>query len=308
MRAILAALAVIAVVIAAAVLWFVPLLPNKLACVAAADPIATSESDAPLIHPMDLAWADGFLFVADTENGAVKKFRTDGQFAGEWKGFRRPVDVAASGDSVFVADFITDRITRFDLNGVKLAEFGGHGTEDGAFDAPAGVAVDKNGNLYVTDFYNHRVQKFSSDGEFLLAWGSLGRWNGQFRYPTDVVIDRDGNVLVADAYNHRIQKFAPNGEYLGKWGGVGYGFPGPWPGWFRLAKAMAATPTGEIFVADPFNYRIQKFSADGDLLGIWNGQLGSERIRYPAGVAADDNGLLYVTDFFQNRIRVLRCP
>ena len=167
--------------------------------------------------------------------------------------------------------------------------------------------MDRKGDVYVTDFYNHRVQKLKPNGEFILAWGSRGRWSGEFRYPTDVAVDKDGNILVTDAYNHRVQKFAPDGKFLGKWGGTGYGFSGPWPGWFRLAKAMAVTPVGEVLVADPFNSRIQRFSSEGKLLSIWDGRFGEESIRYPAGISVGSNGIRYVTDFFQNRIVALRC-
>ena len=60
-------------------------------------------------RPMGLAWGNGFLYVADTENGAIKKFREDGSLVSEWTGFKRPVAVATVGDVVYVADFLTDR-------------------------------------------------------------------------------------------------------------------------------------------------------------------------------------------------------
>jgi hypothetical protein len=37
---------------------------------------------------MGLAWTDGFLFLADTENGEIKKFAEDSSLVARWPGFR----------------------------------------------------------------------------------------------------------------------------------------------------------------------------------------------------------------------------
>ena len=160
--------------------------------------------------------------------------------------------------------------------------------------------MDRQGNVYVSDFYNHRIQKFTQEGRFLLQWGRNGRWGGNFHYPTDVVAGSDDQVYVADAYNQRIQKFTSDGRYVAKWGGIGFGIPGGWEGWFRLAKAIALDLQGNVYVADAFNRRIQKFTGEGKFLSAW----GQDQIRYAAGVAVDPQGRVYVSDFFNNRILV----
>ncbi|MBI5747420.1 MAG: 6-bladed beta-propeller [Nitrospirae bacterium] len=260
-------------------------------------------SEVKLYHPMGIAWDGGFLYVADTENGEVKKFREDGTFVDQWNGFKRPVDIATSGNFAYVADFLADRIFKFKDDGTLINQWGMHGKGEGEFDAPTGIAVDEQEGVYVTDFYNHRIQKFSSNGRFLLQWGSNGRLSGKFHYPTDVTVDGQGYIYVADGFNHRVQKFTPEGGYLAKWGGTGYGLSGRWPGWFRLARAVAVDKEGHIYVADAFNNRLQKFTGNGKLLGIW-GSLGSgtDQVHYTAGVAVDSEGNLYVSDFFNNRI------
>ena len=43
--------------------------------------------------------------------------------------------------------------------GTLLALWGSAGERDGQFDAPAGLAVDGNGNIYVADTGNHRIQR-----------------------------------------------------------------------------------------------------------------------------------------------------
>ena len=257
---------------------------------------------------MGLAWHDGMVYVADTENGAVKKYRDDGRFLTAYTGFERPVDVAAGQDAIYVADFLGDRVSKLSPDGSFVADWGRHGTAPGEFDGPAGIAVDRAGLVYVTDFYNQRLEKFTDGGAFVMEWGRNGRLSGEFHYPTGIAVAAEDAVYVADAYNHRIEKFTDRDSYLGKWGGTGFGISGGWAGWFRLAKAVALDRMGNAYVADAFNHRIQKFTPDGHLLGIWRtGPQDSAQLRYPAGVATSPDGHLYVSDFFENVIWKLEC-
>ncbi len=73
-----------------------------------------------------------------------------------------------------------------------------------------------------------------------------------------------------------------------------------------MAKAVATDARGDVYVADAFNGRVQKFSPAGRLLGIWDDRQG-DAARYPAGVAAGPEGAVYVTDFFEDRLLKLEC-
>lgn len=308
MKKYLAALAILSLLVVAAIYFFVPLSSPKEVCTAVAQWTIENNEEARLNHPMGLAWGDGFLYVADTENGVVKKFREDGSLVSEWTGFKRPVAVTVVDKNVYVADFLTDRIAKLTTDGTLIAQWGGYGKGEGEFDAPSGIAADRNGYVYVADFYNHRIQKFTGDGEFVMQWGGQGRGSGRFHYPTDVAVSQV-EVFVADAYNHRIQKFTQEGVYLAKWGGLGYGISGKWFGWFRLAKAVTVDSHNNVYVADAFNYRVQKFTGEGELLGVWGkSQPGEEQlVQYPAGVTVASDGTIYVSDFFKNRISKIEC-
>lgn len=307
MRKSLGALAAVAVLLAAGAYLLVPWASPSESCRTL---WRSPQAEALLNRPMDIAWSDGDLYVADTENGAIRKLREDGALVATWTGFARPVDVAVVDDAIYVADFVADRISRLNAHGELIQRWGGRGTGPGEFDAPSGVAVDPAGDVYVTDFYNHRVQKFTADGQFLLQWGRPGRWHGQLHYPTDLAVNGRGEVFVADAYNHRVQAFTDAGDHLSGWGGVGYGIPGRWRGWFRLAKALDVDTDGDVYVADAFNRRVQKFTHAGRFVAAWaSGTVDEEEegLRYPAGVAAASDGRVFVTDFFGNRIWAFRC-
>ena len=67
----------------------------------------------------------------------------------------------APDGSVYVLENINARIQKFTSTGVFVTKWGTHGTGDGEFDAPLGVAVAPDGSVYVADSINDRIQKFS---------------------------------------------------------------------------------------------------------------------------------------------------
>ena len=94
----------------------------------------------------------------------------------------------------------------------------------------------------------------------------------------------------------------PGYAFVKAWGEKGSG-----PGQFNDPTGIAVAG-GKVFVADAFNRRTQKFTGAGAYLGQWsNTGRESDRLEYPAGVAIDGQGRMYVSDFFKNRIRRLDC-
>jgi DNA-binding beta-propeller fold protein YncE len=159
----------------------------------------------------------GNVYVADTGNGRIQKFDTNGTFLKEIVAsgtLQGPFGVAvdASGN-VYVTDTGNNSIQKFDANGISLDQWGAAGADNGNFDSPQGISLDSSGNIYVADYNNNRIQKFAPDGSFIAAWGSVGSSAGQFNSPLGVAVDNTGNVFVADYRNNgnsRIQKFYPS--------------------------------------------------------------------------------------------------
>jgi len=181
------------------------------------------------------------------------------------------------------------------------------------FAFPTGVAVDGSGNVYVGDAGSFRIQKFDENGNFLLEWGGEGTGDGQFGFQfgppsLSVAVDGSGNVYVGDTGNSRIQKFDENGNFLLKWGTFGNGdgqFGHQTPGIPGLSVAVDGS--GNVYVGDTGNARIQKFDGNGNFSLKWgtpgNGDGQFAPFLGNLSVAVDGSGNVYVGDVGNLRIQ-----
>ena len=213
--------------------------------------------------------ANGEIFVADTWNGRIQVFDSQGQFLRKWGYFNT---------------------TNSEL-GDPLSMFG-----------PRGIALDLQGNLLVADTGNKRILHFTTTGEALNQVGGGGVVGGRFEEPVGVGVDpRDGSVFVADAWNRRIQKLAPDLSFVAE-----YAVPG-WESQEIFHKPyVAVAPNGDIYASDPQMYRIYVYAADGALKAAF-GNYGADmtQIGLPTGLAIDatSNSIL-VADADNNRVMV----
>lgn len=288
----------------------------------------TGEEAGQFNDPTGIAVNGDEVFVSDARNGRIQVFDLNGKFLrsfgkpGEEPGeLGRPMNLAVRDGALYVAEYFNDRIQVFAPDGTLKRIIGKAGTGPGEFNAPGGVAVDPDGFIYVADFYNHRIQKFAPDGAPVRQWGTrraekhisiTGSFSDSavddagvaFSYPTDVAVASDGRLYVADGYNDRVQMFNPDGSFSRKWGGpFAANIYGPFNGWFATVTSVAVGPKGNIFVADFYNDRIQKFAPDGTFLTSF-GQHGDAKgkLRYPIAVDVAPDGAVFVADYGNNRV------
>lgn len=268
--------------------------------------------------PTGIAVAGEEVFVSDARNGRIQVFDLDGrykrQFGTPGKGpgqLSRPMNLTVHAGEIYVAEYFNDRIQVFGLDGQVRRLIGKTGSAPGEFYASGGVAVMPNGDLFVADFYNQRIQQLKADGSFVRqigATGKIGIGAGEFNYPTDVASGPDGTLYVADGYNDRIQVFDRDGAFLRKWGGpFAMNIFGPFNGWFATVTSLAIDESGNVFVADFYNHRIQKFSADGNFLTRFGSQgHGEGQLFHAMAVAVADDGTVFVVDFGNSRVQKWR--
>lgn len=135
--------------------------------------------------------------------------------------------------------------------------------------------------------------------------------NEQFQLsaPRDIAFAPDGTLYVTNAGSNQILHLDQDGTLLNSWGEFGasdFNLNVPAPGGtFNEPWGIAVGPDGSVYIADTWNHRIQKFTADGEFITMW-GTFGAAESDYmlwgPRGVAVDDQGRVYVTDTGNKRV------
>jgi DNA-binding beta-propeller fold protein YncE len=225
----------------------------------------------------------GSIYVTDEGNNRVNQFTTEGAFVRAWG-----LNVRPGGTKGFEL-CTTD-------TGCRPGEPGGRA---GALRVPDGVATDGAGNLYVADLnfrvsqfttagafvraWGFNVRPDGGKGFEMCtratgcSAGIAGGGAGQLSLMLGLGVDAAGDVYVADSNNSRVSQFTAAGAFTRAFGlavvpGGGKGFEvcttatgcrrgrrHAGAGGFISSSAVAADPSGAIYVADAVANRIQCF-------------------------------------------------
>ncbi len=221
--------------------------------------------------------------------------------------FNEPRGVAVNRQGeIYVADTWNGRIQKFDSEGRFLAKWGRFGNSPGQLGdpevlfGPRGLALDSEGNLLVADTGNKRVLSFAGGGTFLRQIGGGGITPGLFDEPVSLVVaPAEGAVYVTDAWNQRIQKFDDGLQFQSEWK-----VPG-WKDQGILSKPyIVLDSAGQVYVTDPENSRILVYAVDGSLRARLSGGTGTGQfLDNPNGLTLDSTtGNLLVADGGNDRI------
>jgi sugar lactone lactonase YvrE len=147
---------------------------------------------------------------------------------------------------------------------------------------------------------------------------SAGNANGTrgtatFYLPRGVALDGNGNFYVADTGNNVIRKITSAGvvsTFAGS-GSVGNADDTGAAASFNSPGGVAVDSSGNVYVADSGNNVIRKINSAGVVstfagsgsIGNADGKGAAASFSYPAGVAVDGNGNVYVADVNNNEIR-----
>lgn len=198
------------------------------------------------------------------------------------------------------------------------------------FLSPAGVAVDGAGNVYIADQDNNAIRKITPLGAnwvvTTIAGGTQGSLDGtnagaQFFGPSGIALDSSGTLYVTDQYNSTLRQITPVGAnwvvstIAGSAGLSGHADGTNSSARFSSPAGLSVDGSGNIFLADELNNAIRKITPSGANWlvttiaggsgGDSDGTNSSAQFSGPSGVAVDFSGRLFVSDQFNNTIRLI---
>jgi trimeric autotransporter adhesin len=249
-----------------------------------------------------------------------------------------PVGVSVDNSgNVLIADSGNQRVRVVSSGTITTLAGGGTGGDGGAptsatLAGPYAITKDAAGNIYIADQANNRIRKVASGKITTVAGtGSVGytgdgaaATSATLNAPSGVVVDAAGNIFIADVANLVVRKvdtagnittYAGNGNPCSPSNGVcGDGGPATsanltWP------QNIALDASGNLYISDYFGFKVRKVAAAaphnistfaGNGLSGFSGDNGAAtaaRLNHPSGVGVDSNGVVYISDQYNNRIR-----
>lgn len=207
-----------------------------------------------------------------------------------------------------------------------LSAWGAKGSGPGQFDNPVSIATDAVGNVFVADAGSGFIQKFSPDGVPLLAFQEYG-----MDHPGWITLDSGGAIYAADPVSNAFFVFLPDGDRYREVRirgprtredtlSVAVGADGivhvldsnaarvsiynsrlrwarNWkpaglvPGDAQHPLTIEGGPDGSLYISEPANNRIERFSSDGRLLNEIDGSGGAPGSRLSSQFAVASNAI-----------------
>jgi len=308
-------------------------------------PATSAELDNPVGVAVD---AGGNLHIADSGEARIRLVSAAGTITtlvggatgdgglGVFGYLSQPAGIARDNSgNTYVTDTNNNRVRKVAANGIVttvagtgepgLSGDGGPATS-AQLNSPAGLALDKSGNLYIADSNNRVIRKVSSAGTITTVAGTGGccgytgdggpATSAQIGTPYGLAVDSSGNLYISDITNDVIRKVATSGTITTVAGNGTYGYSGDGgaatSAEFRYPYGLAVDASGNLYIADRYNYRVREVSGGivttiaGNGSCCFSGDGGpatSASLDAPSGVAVDTAGDLYIADTYNNRIR-----
>ncbi len=254
--------------------------------------------------------------------------------------FNNPVGVTAGvTGTTYVSDSIGGQIEAFDESGQFTFQWGGScgAAAASVISVPWGLAANAAGDVYLADFGNNQIQEYDAVGNSMTAWSSWvvpaaaapvsANRPAVARTPTPKATPRARVTPRAPAPLPRVARrtrtastvtaraggppglltptVVPSTSLQRLDGGMA-GPPCSFPvGAYQFDRpvGVAVGPSGDVYVTEYGNNRVDKFDPNGNFLTQWGCQgSGPGQFFNPDGIAVDASENVYVADFGGNRV------
>jgi trimeric autotransporter adhesin len=280
-----------------------------------------------------MADSSGNLYVADLDNyrvrvvnakGKINTFAGNGNAACNGDGgsakdaaIGEPTGLAISGGSLLIATELCSTIRAVDRTSNIIETIAGsNGGYDGdghtalssEFAGPSDVLLDPSDDVVIVDRGNGRVRTVNSNTQIVntIAGGYTGDGGkgtaSNLNFPYGIGFDSKNNLYIADSTNNRVRELAASGTITtlagtGVTGYTGDGGPGS-SATLDYPYAVAADPSGNVFIADQFGFVLREVSTGGTITTLSQGVCygGNAPFCQLLGLATDSSGNIYGAD------------
>ena len=264
-----------------------------------------------LTYPGAIAFdSDNNLYIADTQAHRIRKYdprkgmvtTIAGTWSREDEDWISPLTaqnlVVLSGDAIGI-DFSDDQgwlrpqcSDNLDLS--PYLDDGRPALEAKLWDVVA-IDVDQHGNVYLTDKASNRIRKISAQTGTISTVAGVCRFGydgdgkpavmSMLNVPEAAIVDEESNVYIADSMNHRVRKVDPVTGMIETIAGNGdSGYEDKNMGGCGAARFVA--------------------KEDAGMLKHGDGNLAVEAVvNAPSGLALDGQGVLYICERNENKVR-----
>ena len=115
--------------------------------------------------------------------------------------------------------------------------------------------IVNNDQLLIADAAHNCISIFTLDGNYVDKYDTRGT-GGKLQSPHGIATDMCGFIFVTNSFKNCVSVFSKDGVFIHSFGSRGSDH-----GQFFGPQGIAISPTGEIYVCDSENKRVQIFSA-----------------------------------------------
>ncbi|MEJ2006224.1 MAG: hypothetical protein P8X57_14960 [Cyclobacteriaceae bacterium] len=162
--------------------------------------------------------------------------------------------------------------------------------------SPEGVALDNMGNLIISESMNDKVKRVDMQTGIISTVAGTGiagfagdggpAVNALLNDPYGIAVDSEGNIFIADQQNSRIRK--PISIYIDDEDNV----------YFDSGSVIRMVSASNGIISTFAGNGLQGFSGDG-------GPAAEARFYLPGHLAGDNEGNIFVSDRYNERIRII---